>query len=111
MAKKNLLYAQSGGVTPVINATACGLIETARAHRDTLGKVYAGKNGIIGILNEELIDRIVEQSDEQAAGRTVMQLENERDRNLVALLKALRDEDAAAGAFLNEVNRRHQGEG
>ena len=62
-------------------------------------------------LNEELIDRIVEQSDEQAAGRTVMQLENERDRNLVALLKALRDEDAAAGAFLNEVNRRHQGEG
>ena len=62
-------------------------------------------------LNEELIDRIVEQSDEQAAGRTVMQLENERDRNLVALLKALRDEDAAAGAFLNEVNRRQQGEG
>lgn len=56
-------------------------------------------------LNEELIDRIVEQSDEQAAGRTVMQLENERDRNLVALLKALRSEDAAAGAFLNEVNR------
>jgi carnitine 3-dehydrogenase len=61
-------------------------------------------------LNEELIDRIVEQSDEQAAGRTVMQLENERDRNLVALLKALREEDAAAGAFLNEVNRHHQGE-
>jgi carnitine 3-dehydrogenase len=50
-------------------------------------------------LNEELIDRIVEQSDEQAAGRTVMQLESERDRNLVALLKALREEDAAAGAF------------
>jgi carnitine 3-dehydrogenase len=61
-------------------------------------------------LNEELIDRIVEQSDEQAAGRTVMQLESERDRNLVALLKALREEDAAAGAFLNEVNRHHQGE-
>jgi hypothetical protein len=39
-----------------------------------------------------------------------MQLENERDRNLVALLKALREEDAAAGAFFNEVNRRHQGE-
>ena len=59
-------------------------------------------------LDEALIDRIVEQSDEQAAGRTVMQLENERDRNLVALLKALRAEDAAAGAFLNEVNRRQQ---
>ena len=59
-------------------------------------------------LDEALIDRIVEQSDEQAAGRTVMQLENERDRNMVALLKALRAEDAAAGAFLNEVNRRQQ---
>ncbi len=59
-------------------------------------------------LDEALIDRIVEQSDEQAAGRTVMQLENERDRNLVVLLKALRAEDAAAGAFLNEVNRRQQ---
>jgi carnitine 3-dehydrogenase len=57
-------------------------------------------------LDDALIDQIVEQSDAQAAGRTVMQLENERDRNLVALLKALRREDAAAGAFLNEVNRR-----
>ena len=62
-------------------------------------------------LDEALIDRIVEQSDEQAAGRTVMQLENERDRNLVSLLKALRAEDAAAGAFLNEVNRRQQADG
>ena len=54
--KKNILYAQSGGVTPVINATACGVIETARANRDKVGKVYAGKDGIIGILREELID-------------------------------------------------------
>jgi len=54
--KKNILYAQSGGVTPVINATACGVIETARKHRDRIGKVYAGKNGIIGVLKEELID-------------------------------------------------------
>ena len=54
--KKNILYAQSGGVTPVINATACGVIETARANSDLIGKVYAGKDGIIGILREELID-------------------------------------------------------
>ncbi len=54
--KKNILYAQSGGVTPVINATACGVIETARANRDRIGKVYAGKDGIMGILREELID-------------------------------------------------------
>ena len=46
--KKNLLYAQSGGVTPVINATACGVIETARQNRDKIGKVYAGKDGILG---------------------------------------------------------------
>jgi len=54
--KKNILYAQSGGVTPVINATACGVIETARANSDRIGKVFAGKDGIIGILREELID-------------------------------------------------------
>ena len=54
--KKNILYAQSGGVTPVINATACGVIETARSNRDRIGKVYAGKDGIIGVLREELID-------------------------------------------------------
>ena len=50
--KKNILYAQSGGVTPVINATACGVIETARKHRDRIGKVLAGKDGIIGVLRE-----------------------------------------------------------
>lgn len=69
MAKKNLLYAQSGGVTPVINATACGVIETARAHRDTIGKVYAGKDGIIGVLNEALIDTSKERKADIAALR------------------------------------------
>lgn len=56
MKKANLFYAQSGGVTAVINASACGVIETARAHKDKIGKVYAGLNGIVGALNEELID-------------------------------------------------------
>jgi len=69
MMKKNLLYAQSGGVTPVINATACGLIEEARQNRDQLGKVYAGKEGIIGILNEELIDTSKERKADIAALR------------------------------------------
>ena len=55
-ARKNAFYAQSGGVTAVINASACGVIETARAHRDRIGTVYAGRNGIIGALSEELID-------------------------------------------------------
>jgi len=66
MAKKNVLYAQSGGVTPVINATACGVIETARKNRDRIGKVYAGKDGIIGILNEELIDTSRERKSDIA---------------------------------------------
>lgn len=56
MARKNAFYAQSGGVTAVINTTACGVIETARKHRDRIGKVYAGNNGILGALTEELID-------------------------------------------------------
>jgi len=54
--RRNAFYAQSGGVTPVINASACGVIETARANRGAIGKVYAGRNGIIGALREELID-------------------------------------------------------
>ena len=56
MPKANAFYAQSGGVTAVINATACGVLETARGHRDRIGKVFAGRNGIIGALTEELID-------------------------------------------------------
>ena len=56
MAKKNAFYAQSGGVTATINATACGVIETARKHRRHIAKVYAGRDGIIGALTEDLID-------------------------------------------------------
>ncbi len=56
MKRRNALYAQSGGVTAVINASAAGVIETARAHKDRIGKVFAGRNGIIGALREELID-------------------------------------------------------
>ena len=56
MNKANAFYAQSGGVTAVINASAAGVIETARAHKGRIGKVYAGRNGIIGALPEDLID-------------------------------------------------------
>jgi 6-phosphofructokinase len=62
MSKKNAFYAQSGGVTAVINASACGVIETARKHKDKIGKVYAGRNGIIGALTEELIDTTKESA-------------------------------------------------
>ncbi|MCW8903606.1 MULTISPECIES: 6-phosphofructokinase [Sedimenticola] len=63
MTKKNAFYAQSGGVTAVINSSACGVIETARKHADKIGTVYAGRNGIIGALTEELIDTS-QESDE-----------------------------------------------
>jgi 6-phosphofructokinase len=56
VAKQNAFYAQSGGVTAVINASACGLIETARRHPGKIGKVYAGRHGIIGALTEDMID-------------------------------------------------------
>ncbi|MGH8292080.1 MAG: 6-phosphofructokinase [Gammaproteobacteria bacterium] len=56
VSTQNAFYAQSGGVTAVINASACGVIETARQHRNRIGKVYAGRNGIIGALTEDLID-------------------------------------------------------
>jgi len=57
---KNAFYAQSGGVTAVINASACGVLETARKHKTRIGKVYAGRNGIIGALTEDLIDTSLE---------------------------------------------------
>lgn len=66
MTAKNIFYAQSGGVTAVINATACGLIETARQFPEVFGKVLVGKNGIIGALNEQLIDTSLESSDDIA---------------------------------------------
>ena len=64
---KNAFYAQSGGVTAVINASACGVIETARKNSDKIGKVYAGENGIIGALTENLIDTSLESDSDIAA--------------------------------------------
>ena len=66
---KNAFYAQSGGVTAVINASACGVIETARKHSDKIGTVYAGRNGIIGALTEDLIDTSLETDADIAALR------------------------------------------
>jgi 6-phosphofructokinase 1 len=68
--KMNAFYAQSGGVTAVINASACGVIETARKHKDKIGKVYAGRNGIIGALTEDLIDTSKESAKAIAGLRT-----------------------------------------
>ena len=64
---KNAFYAQSGGVTSVINASACGVIQTCREHADQIGTVYAGRNGIIGALTEELIDTSRESDADIAA--------------------------------------------
>ncbi len=67
MNPKNAFYAQSGGVTSVINASACGVIETCRQHQDKIGKLFAGRNGIIGALSEELIDTSRESDADIAA--------------------------------------------
>src|SRR5210317_1647041 len=69
MTTKNAFYAQSGGVTSVINASAAGVIETARQHKDKIGKVFAGRNGIIGALTEDLIDTDLESAEDIAALR------------------------------------------
>ena len=62
MARANAFYAQSGGVTSVINASASGVIETARKNKNLMRRVYAGRNGILGALKEELIDTSRETS-------------------------------------------------
>jgi len=69
MNQKNAFYAQSGGVTSVINATACGVIETCRKNKNRIAKLYAGHNGIIGALSEELIDTTLESNADIAALR------------------------------------------
>ena len=69
MSARNAFYAQSGGVTAVINASACGVIETARKHRNKIGNVYAGRNGIIGALTEDMIDTNRESAKTIAALR------------------------------------------
>jgi len=66
---KNACYAQSGGVTAVINATAAGVIETARRHPDRIGSVYAARDGIIGVLKEDLVDTARENDADIAALR------------------------------------------
>jgi 6-phosphofructokinase len=67
MTAKNAFYAQSGGVTAVINSSACGVIETCRKHPDKIANVYAGRNGIIGALTEDLIDTSQESAEDIAA--------------------------------------------
>ena len=70
MPPPNAFYAQSGGVTAVINASACGVIETARRYPERIGTVYAGRNGIVGALTEELIDTGQESAETIAALRS-----------------------------------------
>ncbi len=67
--KRNAFYAQSGGVTAVINASACGVLQTARANSAKIGTVYAGRDGIIGALTEDLIDTSAESDEAIAALR------------------------------------------
>ena len=68
-AAKNAFYAQSGGVTSVINTSACGVIETARQYPEKIAKLYAGRNGIIGALTEDLIDTSLESESDIAGLR------------------------------------------
>lgn len=71
MPAKNAFYAQSGGVTSVINASAAGVIQTAKKYPEKIGKVYAGKDGILGALNEELFDTSLEdEADVEALKHT-----------------------------------------
>ncbi len=65
--KRNAFYAQSGGVTAVINASACGVIQAARDHPEEIDHLYAGRNGILGALREEFFDTNLESPESIAA--------------------------------------------
>ena len=103
MPGRNAFYAQSGGVTAVINASAAGVIETARANRAKIGRVFAGRNGIIGALTEDLIDTSRESA------RAIAALEHTPGGAFGSCrykLKAL-DEDRAQYERLIDVFRAH----
>ena len=103
MSRRNAFYAQSGGVTSVINASACGVIETARANRDRIGKVLAGRNGIIGALEEDLIDTSRESA---SAIRALMQTPSGAFGSCRHKLKSLEDNRAEYERLI-EVFRAH----
>ncbi len=103
MPKRNVFYAQSGGVTAVINASAAGVIETARRHRSRIGKVYAGRNGILGALTEDLIDTSKEPA---AAIRALMHTPSGAFGSCRYKLKGL-EESRAQYERLIEVFRAH----
>ncbi len=67
---KNVLVAQSGGPSPVINASLCGVVDACRAYPDRFGTIYAGYHGIEGVLNEELIDLSAQDPRELALLKT-----------------------------------------
>lgn len=102
-AKPNAFYAQSGGVTSVINASACGVIEAAREHRDRIGKVYAGRNGIIGALEEDLIDT---SRESKTAIRSLMDTPSGAFGSCRHKLKSLEDNRAEYERLI-EVFRAH----
>mgnify|MGYP003325062219 CR=1 FL=1 len=60
----NIIYAQSGGMTPVINNSAASLIRTAQKHSDKINKIYAAKNGIIGLIEKRIVD-VTELSEKE----------------------------------------------
>jgi ATP-dependent phosphofructokinase / diphosphate-dependent phosphofructokinase len=103
MAGKNAFYAQSGGVTAVINTTACAVIETARKHRNKIGKVYAGRDGIIGALTEDLIDT---SKESPAAIRALRHTPSGAFGSCRYKLKGL-EENRAQYARLMEVFKAH----
>src|SRR3954471_18502368 len=103
MAKMNVFYAQSGGVTAVINASACGLIETARKYKSKIGQVYAGRDGIIGALTEDLIDT---SKESPAAIRALRYTPSGAFGSCRYKLKGL-DENRAQYERLMEVFRAH----
>ncbi|MBT8107415.1 MAG: 6-phosphofructokinase [Gammaproteobacteria bacterium] len=103
MSAMNAFYAQSGGVTAVINATACGVIETARKHKNKIANVYAGRNGIIGALTEDMIDTNKESA---AAIRALMHTPGGAFGSARYKLKGI-DENRAEYERLIEVFKAH----
>lgn len=118
--KRNVIVAQSGGPSPVINASLQGVIEACRDYPDRFGEVYAGRHGVEGILQEELIDlgrqarveiELLRKTPAAGAvGTCRYKLKEGQDEDFSRILEVFRAHDVGYFFYIGGFVDRSQGE-
>ncbi|MFW5644979.1 MAG: 6-phosphofructokinase, partial [Bacteroidota bacterium] len=114
---KNVIVAQSGGPSPVINSSLRGIIETCKMFPETFGKIYAGWHGIEGVLKEELLDLSVQDEDEIAllrntpasgsVGTCRYKLKDHQQKDFARIIEVLRAHDVGYFFYIGGNDSQH----